>query len=479
VTPQQVWDEVRALMESYGQTVTVGSQEESGGSLTVRDVVIDFAVPDTTSSATLAEMTFVDRGDGSVAIVLAPEYRVVSRTDSGTGEPLEMEMLMTHSGLEIIVSGDERAKTYDFSADGITLTMSGEAGAEDASAPIDMRFGIGPNTGQYVVRTGDAGREFESNLEAAAVNIDLTSGSPQGGDAFRLALTLKEVTSTSNGFLPADVTLEDLPAALRAGLRAAGTVNYAGSETSFDGSMEGTQSAGSGSSQGGAFEFAFSPEGIVYGGRSQQSQMSFRSSDIPLPELSLVFEESDFRLALPVTASDEPRDFALRTALRGLTVSDSIWALFDPMGVLPRDPATLALDLAGKARWFVDILDPEAAAATTEAPGELNELTLAGLELRLAGAELTGSGAFTFDNADTTTFEGMPRPEGAVDLTLVGGNALLDKLVSMGLVPEDQAMGARMMLGLFARPGDGEDTLVSKIEINREGQVLANGQRLR
>jgi hypothetical protein len=342
-----------------------------------------------------------------------------------------------------------------------------------------MRFGIGPNTGQYVVRTGDAGREFESNLEAAAVNIDLTSGSPQGGDAFRLALTLKEVTSTSNGFLPADVTLEDLPAALRAGLRAAGTVNYAGSETSFDGSMEGTQSAGSGSSQGGAFEFAFSPEGIVYGGRSQQSQMSFRSSDIPLPELSLVFEESDFRLALPVTASDEPRDFALRTALRGLTVSDSIWALFDPMGVLPRDPATLALDLAGKARWFVDILDPEAAAATTEAPGELNELTLAGLELRLAGAELTGSGAFTFDNADTTTFEGMPRPEGAVDLTLVGGNALLDKLVSMGLVPEDQAMGARMMLGLFARPGDGEDTLVSKIEINREGQVLANGQRLR
>ena len=39
-------------------------------------------------------------------------------------------------------------------------------------------------------------------------------------------------------------------------------------------------------------------------------------------------------------------------------------------------------------------------------------------------------------------------------------------------------MGARMMMGLFAVPGEGEDTLKSKIEVNDEGHVLANGQRL-
>jgi hypothetical protein len=48
----------------------------------------------------------------------------------------------------------------------------------------------------------------------------------------------------------------------------------------------------------------------------------------------------------------------------------------------------------------------------------------------------------------------------------------------MGLVPEDQAMAARMMLGLFARPGDGPDTLTSKIEVKGDGAILANGQRL-
>ena len=73
----------------------------------------------------------------------------------------------------------------------------------------------------------------------------------------------------------------------------------------------------------------------------------------------------------------------------------------------------------------------------------------------------------------------MPRPKGGVDLTLVGGNGLLDKLVGMGLLPEEQAMGARMMMGLFAVPGEGEDTLNSRIEVNDEGHVLANGQRIR
>jgi len=36
-----------------------------------------------------------------------------------------------------------------------------------------------------------------------------------------------------------------------------------------------------------------------------------------------------------------------------------------------------------------------------------------------------------------------------------------------------------MMMGLFARPGEAEDELISTIEVNAEGQVLANGQRIK
>ena len=39
-------------------------------------------------------------------------------------------------------------------------------------------------------------------------------------------------------------------------------------------------------------------------------------------------------------------------------------------------------------------------------------------------------------------------------------------------------MGMRMMMGLFARPADGEDTMTSTIEVNSDGTVFANGQQV-
>ena len=68
---------------------------------------------------------------------------------------------------------------------------------------------------------------------------------------------------------------------------------------------------------------------------------------------------------------------------------------------------------------------------------------------------------------------------GAVDLKLTGGNALLDTLVASGLVPAQTAMGARMILGIFAVPDAGEDTLKSRLEFTRDGSILANGQRIK
>jgi hypothetical protein len=478
VTPQQVWDEVRALMESYGQTVTVGAEEASGDQLTVRDIVINFEMPDATSSAAIGELRFVDVGDGTVEIVMPPEYRIVSRSEPVPGEAFELEMVVAQAAMNVLVSGDEAEKTYDFGGDSMTITMTGKAG-DGTEQPLDATITLASPNGAYLVRTENGGRGFESQFDSASMDVLVNGSDPGTGETFKLTMQLQDLKSTSDGFLPQDASMDDLPAALRAGLKVAGRLDYGANTFGFDGQMDGTQSKAAGSGTTGSFEFAFSPEGLVYGGTGTGTEVRMESSDIPLPDLTFAIEESDFRLAMPITATEEPGDFGLRTTLRGLTLSESIWALVDPMSNLPRDPATIAMDVAGKGRWFIDILDPEAAAAATAAPGEVEEVTLNALELKLAGAELTGSGAFTLDNTDTTTFEGMPRPEGKVDLRLVGGNKLLDTLVAMGLVPEDQAMGARMMLGLFARPGEGEDTLVSTIEVNPAGEVLANGQRLR
>lgn len=145
--------------------------------------------------------------------------------------------------------------------------------------------------------------------------------------------------------------------------------------------------------------------------------------------------------------------------------------------MLPRDPATVALNMTGTATLFEDLVNDDLEDAD-ELPGEVNTLKLADLLIDLVGAQITGNGAFTFDNTDMQTFDGIPRPEGSVNLSAKGVNGLLDTLVAMGLLPEEQVMGARMMMAMFTVPGAGEDEMSSVIEINAEGHVLANGQRI-
>ncbi|MEM6342196.1 MAG: DUF2125 domain-containing protein, partial [Pseudomonadota bacterium] len=234
-------------------------------------------------------------------------------------------------------------------------------------------------------------------------------------------------------------------------------------------------------SDGGSYDVTLGQGGLSYAIGVTGMTLFAQGADIPVP-VEIAFGEAGFNVTMPLAQSEEEQDFALGLKLGDFTVSDLLWGMFDPTGQLPRDPATLALDLSGKARVFLDLLDPEQMVVVEtdgKMPGELNSLSLNEMRLRLAGAELTGKGAFVFDNENLSTFGGMPAPEGAVDLSLVGGNGLLDKLIGMGLVPEDQAMGVRMMMGLFAVPGEGADTLNSKIEVTPDGQVLANGQRLR
>ena len=83
-----------------------------------------------------------------------------------------------------------------------------------------------------------------------------------------------------------------------------------------------------------------------------------------------------------------------------LKVSDGVWALFDPTSQLPRDPATLVVDLSGTARMAINIFDPKEAETIAGAPpGELESLDVREVKVSAVGAELTGKGAMTFDNS--------------------------------------------------------------------------------
>jgi hypothetical protein len=192
--------------------------------------------------------------------------------------------------------------------------------------------------------------------------------------------------------------------------------------------------------------------------------------------------EAGCNITMPLAQSEEEQDFALGISLRDFAVPEMLWGMIDPAGTLPHDPASVVLSLTGKGKVLFDIFDPEAMEQVEDgdiAPGELNAVTIEQLLVSAAGAKLPGTGDFTFNNEDQVSFDGMPAPSGEANLSLSGANTLIDKLIEMGLMSDEDAMGARMMMGILAVPGEGEDTLNSKIEITEDGKILANGQRLK
>lgn len=475
VTADEVWADMRGLLEGAGNSVTVGSEVKSGNTLTVQGIVIDASMAEAKSSSTLDQIAFVERGDGTVEVQLSPEYRVVSNSVVD-GENVEMHVTMRHSALSIVVSGDSDNKTYTYSAASIGLEMN-ELATQDGPAPVNVMIDVAQPSGKYESRSEAAGHALDSTFGAAGATVKI-DGTDGNSDKIALNMTLSDLTGESQGFFPTTGSPEDMTSYLRDGFVARGKIDYGSNRYAMSYDDDGTQTTLDGQDEGGAFSFAMGPDGLSYGVDARKAALTMKSLALPMPEAAVSFEQAAFHLAMPLLQSDEPQDFGMTNTLRGLTMSDGLWALLDPTGTLPHDPATVSLVLSGKARWLADIFKPESMQGAS-LPGELSSLSIDGFEVSMVGAALTGTGAFTFDNSDLTTFDGIPRPQGTADLKLVGGNGLLDKLVTMGLLPQDQATSFRMMTGLFAKPGDGDDTLVSNIEVTPEGQVLANGQRLR
>ena len=228
---------------------------------------------------------------------------------------------------------------------------------------------------------------------------------------------------------------------------------------------------------GGGFNVAMDKTRLDYGSSLIGAKFTVSGAEIPFPQVELAFAESGFRVLMPIMKSDSPQDFTFLTKLVDFTVSEDIWAMVDPGGALSREPATVIVDVKGTGFWTKDILDPSAQMDDIEPPGELHSLDLTQVLAKAAGAEVSATGGLTFDNSDMATFGGMPLPDGKITIGIKGVNKLVENLISLGILSEDDAMGFRMGMAMFARPGAWPDELTSEIEF-KEGGLFANGQRL-
>lgn len=475
ITAAEVWQSWKDYYGAAGYTITAGNEAKSGDTLTVSDVVAETTTPEGNATVTVSKIMFQESG-GKVIVTLPPEMPMVASGKGEDDQTFEMTLNITNSGLGLTVSGAPDDMVYDLVADSVGLSVgSMKANGE----PIDMTLnavaaGI---AGQSRVKTA-SGHDITQDMSAKSVKFDLAATDPESGGTVNMTGKAADLRGGGTAFLPKDAgNMQDINLALKSGFRFDSRIDHGAADYAMKFVDAGATTETSGSETGGSFAVKMGSEGMTYAVSGQGAVFDMMSPQVPFP-VHLTFADTGFALKMPLTKSEGGSDFGLMLKLLDFTVSDEVWGMFDPMSQLPRDPMTLLVDLSGKAKVMHDLLDP-AMAEQPGAPGELQALTLNDLKLKVAGAELTGAGDFTFDNSDTTTFEGMPRPLGSASFRLLGGNGLLDKLVKMGFVPEDQAMGVRMMAGLFANAGPGEDELNSTIEVKADGGLYANGQRLK
>lgn len=478
VTPDQVWQSWQEMSASMGQTLTVGSTKTEGGALIVTDLKAVTENDGSKVETALGEVRLTDKGDGTVEITMSDSYTVAMNfPPSGSDPAKSAEILISQPGMAIVASGTPEATDYAFTAPKLELTLSKLDGKDAAAEGTNVQATLANLAGHYLVAPEGTGKKLDSQFSADSLSIAVKGKDPENNSDVDLTASVSDLAGKGTGTL-VGMENKEFSDALKAGFAMESGLTYGAVAYTVNVVDAQGPSKIVGSSQGGSLQFALDAARLLLETQGNGVQLAMSGPTIPLPEVSLTYAESGVRFLMPVEKSDTPQDFGFLVKLVDLSLSNDIWGMIDPTAQLPHDPATVIIDTKGTATLTHDLMNQTEMAALGDAPpGQLNSLDLTQILAKVVGAELTGAGAFTFDNTDMTTYQGVPAPTGKIDLKLVGGNALLDKLVAMGLISSDDAMGARMMLSMFAKAGTGEDELTSTLEF-KDKHFYANGQQL-
>jgi hypothetical protein len=474
LTVDQVWQSWKDAGALIGLEVKAATENSDSGTLTLNGVSVG---PAGMSGLTISDMVLTEAGDGSVSIVPGADIGITMTGDTkGTAK-------LVHDGLTLTAREADGGLAYDFAAAKLDVvydttspgtSFDGSAAAEVVNSGT---VGFSDLAGTYSDTPG-TNRTFGMDVKASALAYDTKLDDPAMGLKQSTTSSTANVEMSFDFALPSTIALAALaaPADFGTALQEGLAINFSTKQGDSTGTM--TQeneffpmtfaiSAGGGEATG-----VFNKDTFNIQSTGSGLEVDVTTAMMPSP-IKITSGPIAFGLTSPVMASDVAGDYGMVMKLSQFTVSEEAWAMFDPGAALKRDPADIAIDVSGKTKLdFIAMLQADEAGTEPPVPA-VETLDITELTLKVAGAALAGTGAFTFDNS-----MGIPMPLGEANVTVTGANALIDGLIATGLLAEEDAMGARMMMGAFMSPGANPDELTSKIEAKAGGEIYVNGQRV-
>ena len=473
LTADQVWQSWKDAGAMVGLTISAATENNSGGVLTLNGVSI---APEGTAGLTISDMTLTEESDGSVTIVPGADIGMAMAGET------EGSVKVTHDGLTLTAREADGGLAYDYEAaqlDVVYDTTYPGMSFDGSEAPKVTAAGTVGLTNLSGVYSDTPGTNRTFGLDIAADVLAYSTSQDDPGMELKQASTSETqgIDLTLDFALPSTIALTaiqspaDFTTALNEGLSV--------SMTTTQGESNGTMKQ----------ENAFMPMDLVMNAGGGEAMVQFNKDTfqvksmaaglniesgagaLPVP-VKVTSGPMEFGMTSPVIATEAAGDYGFVLKLADFSLNEEAWAMFDPNGALPRDAAQIAIDISGTTTMDLPALiaSEETGVPYVPAPESLN---ITELGLKVAGAALAGTGAFTFDNS-----MGIPMPLGEANISVTGANALIDGLIATGLMAEEDAMGARMMMGMFMVPGANADELTSKIEAKEGMQILVNGQPL-
>ena len=483
ITADQLWAAWQDAGAQAGLAVSAEAVTREGTSLRLSGVTVSVgtaADAATVSEAVIDEILLTEGADGSVTILPSAELRM-----SGGDDAIRGSLALRHDGGSIRVTEALGEMVYDLTAAELVADLSVSAvsaltKSDGSEARADYAVSVAlVNPAVKVTDTPDLNRTVDFAIAAQALNYAVQATDEGMDSTSAQTSTTADVAITGRFAAPRTLAMADLstPAAWAAALSEGMALTLQSTQGQSESSVKDESPFASmdvtATALPGTAAFALSKDGYDLRATGGGLQATVRTPDLPVPEVTLNMGPLEFGIAMPIMAGDAAGNFGLTLKLSDITANEEVWGLIDPTAQLPRDPAQVTLVTSGT--MLIDILAmmaAEGAGMTEVVPPQPLTLDIRELAVSAAGALLTGSGAFTFDNAS-----GQPVPAGEANVTLTGGNALIDGLIAIGVLTEEDAGGARMMMAMFM-DATGDDVLTSKIEAKADGSISVNGQRV-
>lgn len=504
VTPDQVWESLKSQYTDAGYAVTVGSKDETGGDLTLQDISLNADIDGTTVAINIPKTTMRQTGDAKVRSVTEGDIAVLALSDISESEKLEIKGTVSIPGNEVITSSLDGGLLHEFVGERAVFAITdlhsttSDEGLKRTSADQPLfSITVYDYKGKYTDLPQNGGRDLKYDMESEAVGLDInfaaedSSPSIKGTEPSHMTaiarMNVDGFSATSYVHIPANMKdmTQRLDLMLNAGYRnqIKAIIGAITGDLSVDMDEHGDSQSvdGTFSSDPGELSVEISKKGLSYQGAAGKSSANFNFSELPFP-IAYEIESNHGKLLMPLSKSDEPQPFEYGFGYSGLTLSDEIWKLFDPENVLPRDPANVNIDISGTVSMAIDLLDPDLGKEATDGTTDTAtpEMPFEPKTIKIKKFQFQGLGVDADISGDLTTPAPDFIPVGTLEGNFSGLNALLDNLVKMGLVPQDQIMGARLMIGMFAKPVDGDpDNLHTDLEFKEGGSIFANGQQIR